>query len=305
MIRFHCPTCGKPYSAAEELAGRNTVCNQCSHVFCIPHQPKPITKSQQVVPPPIPSPPAVLEAADYPRMRRRFALVQARRKVRTILDTSGFGPSTLGRLCLALILGAFLFGGSLALSLAYHHTPMNAIVQAGAFLLTAFVGVSILILGPSDQELAAQSDYLVTALTKTEAAWWEYKNQLVAERHKRKLDRAKQQEEVRQLASSTRAHPPITASASLQHNQVINVSVNMPLVLPTKSVALALLLAFFFGPLGMLYSTVAGGIIMFFLSFFLAISTCGLSLFVTWPICVIWSAVAADSYNRQLARGQS
>jgi len=69
-----------------------------------------------------------------------------------------------------------------------------------------------------------------------------------------------------------------------------------------KSVGLAILLAFLFGPLGMLYSTVGGAIIMFLTNVVLGIMTLGLIWLLTWPVCVIWAAVAADSHNRSIHR---
>lgn len=66
-----------------------------------------------------------------------------------------------------------------------------------------------------------------------------------------------------------------------------------------KSVGVALILAFLFGPLGMLYSTIAGGIIMLIVTGFVAIFTLGFGLLITWPVCMIWAAIAANSYNKQ------
>jgi hypothetical protein len=66
---------------------------------------------------------------------------------------------------------------------------------------------------------------------------------------------------------------------------------------PPKSVGAAILLTFLFGPFGMLYSTVPGALIMMVVSLVLAVPTAGISVFITWPICVIWGAVAAQSYN--------
>jgi hypothetical protein len=66
---------------------------------------------------------------------------------------------------------------------------------------------------------------------------------------------------------------------------------------PQKSVGLAILLTILFGPLGMLYSTVPGALVMLVVSVLLAFATAGISLFLTWPICVIWGAIAAQSYN--------
>jgi hypothetical protein len=92
-----------------------------------------------------------------------------------------------------------------------------------------------------------------------------------------------------------------------------------------KSVAVAFLLTFFFGPLGMLYSTVKGALIMLFVvpiiavilgvvlfdSLFLggginaAVLLGGGSMFLVglliyWPCCIIWGCVAVSSYNNRL-----
>ena len=71
-------------------------------------------------------------------------------------------------------------------------------------------------------------------------------------------------------------------------------------VTPTKSVGIAVILAFLFGPLGMLYSTVIGAIVMFLLNLGAVFLTAGFGLVVTWPIGVVWAAVAASSYNKTL-----
>ena len=67
-----------------------------------------------------------------------------------------------------------------------------------------------------------------------------------------------------------------------------------------KSVGIAILLSFLFGPLGMLYSTIVGGIVMFFATGIAFLLTAGLGLFLTWPIGVIWAAVAASNHNKKL-----
>jgi hypothetical protein len=75
---------------------------------------------------------------------------------------------------------------------------------------------------------------------------------------------------------------------------------------PRKSVGLAFLLTFFFGPLGMLYSTVSGALVMLAVmiigGFFVAIVTFGLGLLLFWPLAwaasIIWGCVAAG--NQQI-----
>ncbi|ULH15014.1 hypothetical protein MF271_13750 [Deinococcus sp. KNUC1210] len=76
-------------------------------------------------------------------------------------------------------------------------------------------------------------------------------------------------------------------------------------VVGNKSVILALILTFFFGPLGMLYSTILGGIIMLVVVLVIGIPTAGIGLFFLWPIQMIWAGVAASNYNRaQLGNAQ-
>ena len=61
-----------------------------------------------------------------------------------------------------------------------------------------------------------------------------------------------------------------------------------------KSVVLSLVLTFFFGPFGMMYSTVVGGLIMLVLYVALGIPTLGWAIAVLHPIAMIWGAVAAS-----------
>lgn len=71
-------------------------------------------------------------------------------------------------------------------------------------------------------------------------------------------------------------------------------------VTSTKSVGVSLILTILFGPLGMFYSTIWGGIIMMVTSVILALITAGFSLIITWPICVIWGALAVSGENRRI-----
>lgn len=69
-----------------------------------------------------------------------------------------------------------------------------------------------------------------------------------------------------------------------------------------KSVGLAILLTILFGPLGMLYSTILGAIIMTIVSIVIGFLTVGIGLFFIWPICIIWGALAASKTNNTLIR---
>jgi hypothetical protein len=87
------------------------------------------------------------------------------------------------------------------------------------------------------------------------------------------------------------------------NNQPTPVAVQQTTVIQVgsqKSVAGAVLLALFFGPLGMIYATVTGALIMFLISFVVAIATLGLGLLITTPICAIWAGVAASNHNKRL-----
>ena len=74
-------------------------------------------------------------------------------------------------------------------------------------------------------------------------------------------------------------------------------------VTPTKSMGTAIFLTVLFGPLGMLYSTIVGAIVMFILSAIVGLVTVGLGLIVMWPICIIWAAIATSNYNKKLVAG--
>ena len=63
-----------------------------------------------------------------------------------------------------------------------------------------------------------------------------------------------------------------------------------------KSVGLALLLTFFFGPLGMLYTTVVGALVMFVVNVVLWLIPGGFLLnLLAWPVQLIWAASAAKA----------
>ena len=67
---------------------------------------------------------------------------------------------------------------------------------------------------------------------------------------------------------------------------------------------IAILLTVLFGPLGMLYSTIGGAIVMAIVSAVIGIITLGLGALAVWPVCVIWAAMATSSYNKKLLAGQ-
>jgi hypothetical protein len=79
-----------------------------------------------------------------------------------------------------------------------------------------------------------------------------------------------------------------------------NLPGQVTVVTATKSMGVSILLTVLFGPLGMLYSTVIGAVIMGVVSLLVGIFTLGFGLLITWPICIIWGAVATNTFNNEL-----
>ena len=71
-------------------------------------------------------------------------------------------------------------------------------------------------------------------------------------------------------------------------------------VISTKNPGVAILLTILFGPIGMLYSTIAGALIMSIASLAAIFLTAGLGLLLVWPVSIIWAGVAASSFNRRV-----
>lgn len=73
---------------------------------------------------------------------------------------------------------------------------------------------------------------------------------------------------------------------------------NVVIVGTQKSVGTAFILALFFGPLGLFYASVTGGILMIFINIIVIVTTAGLGLIFTQIICIIWAVVAAQNANQ-------
>lgn len=67
-----------------------------------------------------------------------------------------------------------------------------------------------------------------------------------------------------------------------------------------KSVGGAVALAFFLGPLGMLYATVPGACVMFVVNLVMVFGTAGIGLLLTVPLGMLWAGSAASSHNKEL-----
>lgn len=66
-----------------------------------------------------------------------------------------------------------------------------------------------------------------------------------------------------------------------------------------KSVGAALVLTFFFGPLGLFYIHVLGAIIATVVAVVISVLTLGFGLILVWPVCMVWSAVTASKQHQQ------
>ena len=71
----------------------------------------------------------------------------------------------------------------------------------------------------------------------------------------------------------------------------------------TKNPGMAALLGCLFGPIGLLYSTTKGALIMFVVSFVVALVTAGFGLLFVWPICGVWGYKAAKAENEKFLAG--
>jgi len=69
-----------------------------------------------------------------------------------------------------------------------------------------------------------------------------------------------------------------------------------------KSMGVGLLLTLLFGPLGMIYATVIGAIVMFIVSLIAAFATLGIGLLITWPIQLIWTYLSIKIKNDSIDR---
>jgi hypothetical protein len=65
-----------------------------------------------------------------------------------------------------------------------------------------------------------------------------------------------------------------------------------------KSVPLALLLAFLFGPLGLMYASLAGGVFLVLVAAAGVVPTLGFVLVFVWPASMVWAVVAASAKHR-------
>lgn len=59
-----------------------------------------------------------------------------------------------------------------------------------------------------------------------------------------------------------------------------------------RSAGVAVALAALFGPFGLFYASVGGGLFMLFVCLVVGVSTVGVGLLFAWPVCILWAWVA-------------
>ncbi len=77
------------------------------------------------------------------------------------------------------------------------------------------------------------------------------------------------------------------------------------LTLPLKNLAGALWFTVLLGPVGLLYATEVGGIVMIIIGLVLATSKMGLTIFLTWIVSCIWGVIATNRYNKKIVKSAS
>lgn len=70
--------------------------------------------------------------------------------------------------------------------------------------------------------------------------------------------------------------------------------------LPLKSVAGALLFSVFLGPLGLLYASTMGGIIMLILAVAIIPTKLIVPIVLVWVGSCVWSVIAANRFNKKM-----
>ena len=95
----------------------------------------------------------------------------------------------------------------------------------------------------------------------------------------------------------------VGSSQPVQQQQAIpsqHVQQNIFVMGKAKSVGVAFILSFLFGPLGLLYASVIGGIVMFLINLLFVFTFMWPLLIVSWIICIIWACIAADQANKNM-----
>ncbi len=72
--------------------------------------------------------------------------------------------------------------------------------------------------------------------------------------------------------------------------------------LPFKSIAVALIFCAILGPVGVLYSSLTGGVVMIILGILVLRAKLIGPIIVLWLLSCIWGVAAANRYNRKILK---
>ena len=84
-------------------------------------------------------------------------------------------------------------------------------------------------------------------------------------------------------------------------NQLDTGATKVVVVGKQKSLVVALILTFLFGPLGLLYATVPGALILLVLTLVVGFFTLGIGFIVGWLASMIWAVFAVNSHNSKIS----
>jgi hypothetical protein len=73
-------------------------------------------------------------------------------------------------------------------------------------------------------------------------------------------------------------------------------------ILPFKSVAGALLFSVLLGPIGLLYASLLGGVIMICIGIVFMSKPTALLMAMVWTVSCIWSVAATNRYNHKILK---
>jgi hypothetical protein len=79
-------------------------------------------------------------------------------------------------------------------------------------------------------------------------------------------------------------------------------SIQQRILLPYKNMAVGLLFSCLLGPLGLLYSSFLGGVILLPLGIFFIFAKFYFLVLMLWIVCCVWSVRAVENYNRKLLK---
>ena len=65
----------------------------------------------------------------------------------------------------------------------------------------------------------------------------------------------------------------------------------------TRNEPLALLLVVLFGPVGLLYTSVKGGVVLIGVALIGALLTMGFAPLAVWPVCILWVLIAGATHR--------